>query len=346
MLLKSANPSWTGAEFRAAKQKLKSIGIESFSDLEEVLMEGKGSLNNRLRDHGLKAFSTTTLDRIKSTILLEQEKMRQAADEVEALAVTEQKALQAALKANAERAIALLKAEATAKEKRVIIQPLSQTRAQQDGTPVSTTLYMLLKSANPGWTTKDLEGAQRKLKTIGVVTYMDLEEVLLQGRGILNRRLRDNGQRIFAASTLQRLKNAVKSETPRSRHTSPREVKKTCPIVHCFDLDSPSEAESTCLETPSRRDSDNESMDDCMRWYNDSESESDWSSVVERRLSEMSSACRKVKIAPLDLSKVVHTSGARESQFSSRTASTCAETSPPVSPFASRLATFFSIGTP
>jgi hypothetical protein len=348
MLLKRANPSWSGAEFRAAKQKLKTIGIESFSGLEEVLLEGRGILNNRLRDNGLKAFSTTTLDRIMSTIVSEQEKLRQAAEEAESLTVAEQKMLHAE-----ERA----KAEVVPIESRLMIKPLpmmghrctSETQgplcSQLPNLRSNKTLYMLLKNANPGWTTKDLEGAMRKLQAIGIVTYMELEEVLLQGRGILNRRLRDNGLKIFAPSTLQRLKNALKPETPRSLHRSPHGVKKSFPVVHSFDLGSPSDMESMCLETPSRRDSDNESNDICMRWYDDSDTESNWS-TVEHRLSEMSSACCKVKIAPLDLSKAVHTSVASASQYSSRTESTSAETSPPASPFASRVATFFAIGTP
>jgi len=76
-LLKAANPNWSTNEFNSAKKKLRRIGIVSYSDLEEAL-QGVGVLNNRLREHGLKAFAPSTLERLRSTVSSELERQRQA----------------------------------------------------------------------------------------------------------------------------------------------------------------------------------------------------------------------------------------------------------------------------
>merc|ERR1712139_417454 len=76
-LLKAANLSWTTKELKSAKSKLKQVGIISYSDLEEALKE-KGILNNRLRDHGLKTFGTSTLEALRKAVNSERERQRQA----------------------------------------------------------------------------------------------------------------------------------------------------------------------------------------------------------------------------------------------------------------------------
>lgn len=76
-LLKTANPSWTPKELNSAKDKLNQAEIISFNDLEEAL-QGKSILNNRLRDHGFKAFGNATLERLRNAVVAERERQRQA----------------------------------------------------------------------------------------------------------------------------------------------------------------------------------------------------------------------------------------------------------------------------
>lgn len=80
-------------------------------------------------------------------------------------------------------------------------------------------LHWLLKTANPNWTTRELTSAREKLKQVGITTYEGLDETL-QGKGILNNILRDQGLKAFGTSTLDRLRNAVESEKERQRQAT------------------------------------------------------------------------------------------------------------------------------
>merc|ERR1712118_256306 len=60
-LLKAANLNWTTKELKSAKSKLGQVGVVSYSDLEDVLKE-KGTLNNRLRESGLKVFGAAPFE--------------------------------------------------------------------------------------------------------------------------------------------------------------------------------------------------------------------------------------------------------------------------------------------
>merc|ERR1719440_395660 len=75
-LLKTATPTWSKRELDTAQDKLKQVRIVCYSELEEAL-KGKGILNNLLRDHGLKAFGSTTLDRLRKGVDAERERLRQ-----------------------------------------------------------------------------------------------------------------------------------------------------------------------------------------------------------------------------------------------------------------------------
>lgn len=76
-LLKTANPNWTKKELAVAQEKLKQVGIFTFSDIEPTL-QGKGILNNLLRDKGLKAFGSNTLEKLRNAMTQERERQRQA----------------------------------------------------------------------------------------------------------------------------------------------------------------------------------------------------------------------------------------------------------------------------
>jgi hypothetical protein len=77
-LLRMANSTWTAKDLKSVKSKLKQVGVFSYANLEEILKE-KGMLNNRLREHGLKAFGTSTLDEFRKAVNSERERQRQAA---------------------------------------------------------------------------------------------------------------------------------------------------------------------------------------------------------------------------------------------------------------------------
>jgi hypothetical protein len=76
-LLKTANPNWTKKELTVAQDKMKQVGIITFSDIEPAL-QGKGMLNNLLRDKGLKAFGSNTLEKLRNAATQERERQRQA----------------------------------------------------------------------------------------------------------------------------------------------------------------------------------------------------------------------------------------------------------------------------
>lgn len=337
-LLKTANPSWSSTELKAVKKKLKAIGIESYSDLEECLLQG--ILNSRLREHGLKAFAAGTLECLKSTVIAQHEKIRQAAEQAEALAVQEKLLfMQDELRHTTKTSSSPNNARDSGE-----IQ-----NSQQPSSPSKRTLYMLLKTTNPGWRTKDLDAAMKKLHIIGIASYFDLEEVLLQGRGILNKRLKDNGLKIFAPSTLQRLKLAVNAEATSEPQLIPPTLTPPSPPSQRLspqrfglgsgspsDVETPSPYNAMCSE----KGSDDESVDDCMRWYENSRLEVHCM-MAERKLSPTNTSACKIKIAPLDLSKAVRMP---ESQYSGRTESTALPSSPISS--RDRSVSFFSIGTP
>jgi len=363
LLLKNANPSWTAAEFKAAKKKLKTIGIESYSEFEEVLLQSKSVLNNRLKDHGLKSFASSTLERLKSTVIAEQEGLRQATDQEERL----QLAAEAVHVKLQDAHLSMIEPPA-AINSRPFVPMLSLGRASniflenaQNTESSGMTLYVLLKTANPGWTTKDLDSTTKKLKSIGIVTYTELEEVLLQGRGILNKRLRDNGLKVFAPSTLQRLKSAVKAETPRQQQvTLPLSQRSTTsqrssPMLMWSQSKSAPQVMEMAIHSDSDKDSDDESVDDGMGWYDDHDNNTQWN-VIEQKLSDMRSSSCKVRIAPLDLSKALRMNLGKD-DHSARTESTAIGTTPgfysartessgPCTPLAYRAASVFSIGTP
>jgi len=74
-LLKAAMPEWTAKELKSSKSKLATVGIEGCSDLEDALEE-KGTLNQRLKDHNLKAFGAPTLTRMRNQLKTYRERER------------------------------------------------------------------------------------------------------------------------------------------------------------------------------------------------------------------------------------------------------------------------------
>jgi len=97
------------------------------------------------------------------------------------------------------------------------VTPRENVTQHSGGTALD--LHWLLKTANPNWTTRELTSAREKLKQVGITTYEGLDETL-QGKGILNNILRDQGLKAFGTSTLDRLRNAVESEKERQRQAT------------------------------------------------------------------------------------------------------------------------------
>lgn len=302
LLLKSGNPCWTACELKAARRKLNVIGIIRYSDIEEVLLQGKGILNNRLRDHGFKGFASSTLERLLSTVNLEQERQRQAADEAK---------LNDSLLHNL---------SPRAASSRPCIR-IPDTHITQNVQQPELTLHALLKSAKPDWTTNALEATIKKLEVIGIVSYADFEEVILQGKGILNIRLRKQGLKAFAPSTLDRLRSAVQSHQESQHQT-----------------------------TNSQKHEDNNGM----QWYTDGDCSDDTLQLSEDLTMPRNSSSNKIKMARLDLSKVMSLKSDWEAQDTTRTVSTSVGSSPPCSPLSSHRSLtwgnasvmYYSIATP
>jgi len=299
VLLKSGNPCWTASELKAAKRKLSMIGIASYAEMEEVLLQGKGILNNRLRDQGLKTFSSSTIDRLLTAVLLEQEGQLEAAEETQ---------VKEATTSTAPNSQPFMKNHGTA-----IAQTDLSTQQHE------LTLHRFLKGAKPDWTTNALEATIKKLDVIGIVSYSDFEEALLQGSGSLNVRLRRQGLKAFASSTLDRLKSAVRSRQERQDQSHNAE-KHEC--------------------------------DDQMQWYDSEDRKDTIVPLYANRIAQQSS--NKVKIGRLDMSKVTNLKNSWEVQDTTRTVSTAAGSSPPMSPLSSHRSVtwgndsvmYYSIATP
>jgi len=73
-LMKAAMPEWTPKELKSSKTKLKTVGVECCSDLEDALEEKE--LNQRLRDKNMKTFGVSTLARFRSQIKTHRERQR------------------------------------------------------------------------------------------------------------------------------------------------------------------------------------------------------------------------------------------------------------------------------
>lgn len=312
LLLQHGNPSWSGNALKAAKSKLDVIGIRSYSDLEQVLLQGKGVLNNRLRDHGLKAFAPSTLGRLLSAVNSEQDRRRQAAN-------------QAKLKGNLpvnDPPVATKSQPLTSNPEGVV----SQTDLYTEQFHV--TLQSFLKTAKPCWSTTALEAITKKLRVIGIVTYSDFEEVLSQPQGILNKRLRNNGLKAFAPSTLECLSSAVQSQQEWRRQTTNFKKHQMWTSVSC-DQDGKVNTEDYRLYSSDEEDANSDGMDDGMQWYDDSDKDH-WSQDISTHQDII-----KVQIPRLDLSRVMNLKNCREAPDTNRSDSTAVGTSYPASPLSS-----------